>query len=54
MGVGDSLHILDFLSLIGYNFVGLIVTMLVKLCVGELAKYLAFAVHFRYQCPSMW
>jgi YIF1 protein len=42
MGVGDSLHILDFLSLIGYNFVGLIVTMLVKFLMGETAKYAAF------------
>jgi hypothetical protein len=42
MGVGDSIHILDFLSLIGYNFVGLIITMLVKLFWGESAKYITF------------
>lgn len=42
MGVADQVHLLDFLAMIGYNFVGIIVSILVSLVAGKTGKYVCF------------
>ena len=42
MGVANQVHILDFLSIIGYNFVGIIFTSLLTCTIGLTGKYIGF------------
>lgn len=42
LSLGNEVFLLDMLAIIGYNFVPLIVTMLVGLCAGRMAKWITF------------
>lgn len=42
IGVSNQIHIMDFLALIGYNFVGINCTIIAGCLFGKLAKHAVF------------